>query len=100
MVMPRSRSALSLSRTQAYLKEPFPSSAASYRCCKQTFFGDRKNSATAPLCPAAAQKLGKMILTEPPYLLKLFNRSLVDTTALVDQVACDMLEAGTKDRVG
>ena len=30
MVIPRSRSALSLSRTQAYLKEPLPSSAASY----------------------------------------------------------------------
>ncbi len=29
MVMPRSRSALSLSSTQAYLKEPLPSSAAS-----------------------------------------------------------------------
>lgn len=29
MVIPRSRSALSLSRTQAYLKEPLPSSAAS-----------------------------------------------------------------------
>ena len=31
MVIPRSRSALSLSRTHAYLKEPLPSSAAS--CC-------------------------------------------------------------------
>ncbi len=30
MVIPRSRSALSLSRTHAYLKEPLPSSAASY----------------------------------------------------------------------
>ena len=30
MVMPRSRSALSLSRTQAYLKEPLPNSAASF----------------------------------------------------------------------
>lgn len=33
MVIPRSRSAFSLSRTQAYLKEPLPSSAASYRNC-------------------------------------------------------------------
>ena len=30
MVIPRSRSALSLSSTQAYLKEPLPSSAASF----------------------------------------------------------------------
>jgi hypothetical protein len=29
-VIPRSRSALSLSSTHAYLKEPLPSSAASY----------------------------------------------------------------------
>jgi hypothetical protein len=33
MVIPRSRSALSLSRTHAYLKEPLPSSAASYKGC-------------------------------------------------------------------
>lgn len=30
MVIPRSRSAFSLSKTQAYLKEPLPNSAASY----------------------------------------------------------------------
>ena len=30
IVIPRSRSALSLSKTQAYLNEPFPSSAASF----------------------------------------------------------------------
>jgi hypothetical protein len=31
MVIPRSRSALSLSKTHAYLKEPLPNSAASWR---------------------------------------------------------------------
>jgi len=38
MVIPRSRSALSLSKTQAYLKEPLPSSAASCPVCQQ--YGD------------------------------------------------------------
>ena len=33
MVIPRSRSAFNLSRTHAYLKEPFPSSAASCEAC-------------------------------------------------------------------
>jgi hypothetical protein len=34
MVIPRSRSDFSLSRTHAYLKEPLPSSAASYDSCQ------------------------------------------------------------------
>ena len=34
MVIPRSRSDFSLSRTHAYLKEPLPSSAASYGGCQ------------------------------------------------------------------
>jgi hypothetical protein len=33
IVIPRSRSAFSLSRTQAYLNEPLPSSAASFSNC-------------------------------------------------------------------
>lgn len=37
MVIPRSRSALSLSRTHAYLKEPLPSSAASYTAIQISF---------------------------------------------------------------
>jgi len=39
MVIPRSRSAFSLSRTQAYLKEPLPSSAASCHRSQLRFFG-------------------------------------------------------------
>jgi hypothetical protein len=40
MVIPRSRSALSLSKTQAYLKEPLPSSAASCGAsCQRTAHG-------------------------------------------------------------
>ena len=62
IVIPRSRSAFNLSSTHAYLNEPLPSSAAS--CAGSVGHGE---SATR--------------------LLELLDRTLVDTTALVDKVA-------------
>jgi len=64
MVIPRSRSALSLSRTQAYLKEPLPSSAASSVFCQHAlqnlvFWWGCKNCGVAKIvpCPSASLPL-------------------------------------------
>lgn len=70
MVIPRSRSDLSLSRTQAYLKEPLPSSAAS---CTNLL---------APRLRDFTHNGAKNY----PYLLELLNGTGIDTTALVDEV--------------
>ena len=93
MVIPRSRSALSLSRTHAYLKEPLPSSAAS--CCtlsafvvdeildisdKRNFFRDR------PAVPHHDSNFEENA-GWCAYLLEFLNSTLVDTTAFVDQMS-------------
>lgn len=124
MVIPRSRSALSLSRTQAYLKEPLPSSAASY--CRMVsdcltrddalieiveweraktrrssggvdappkklrsyrkIFGLERGSGHVSSRRKKSMNKGRAIEGSVTNLLELLDGSLVDTTALVDQV--------------
>ena len=69
IVIPRSRSAFSLSRTQAYLNDPFPSSAASFSNYKKY----------------------QSYSTEKTHLL---DGSLVDTTAFVDEMSSSSGLAG------
>ena len=66
MVIPRSRSALSLSKTQAYLKDPLPN--------YNTVIFRR------------ILKYQARITYFVGFLFELFNDTLVNTTALVDQV--------------
>jgi hypothetical protein len=102
MVIPRSRSAFSLSSTQAYLKEPFPNSAASYcgyrllyRPLKRDSHREGKRGQKFAVwnvlladrvvgLEAADRLTRKNFMT---HLLELFDGTLVDTTALIDQMA-------------
>lgn len=72
MVIPRSRSAFNLSSTHAYLKEPLPSSAASFingqqtamtlACCKMEYFEIFQKGYGA----AKASNMGYPTTTAPP----------------------------------
>jgi hypothetical protein len=115
MVIPRSRSDFSLSKTQAYLKEPLPSSAASYDELSVMCSG---RSGWRAVCPSRDKFLAKPSQTlsriatrrgdlvgrrdcigdqttwrrKSAHLLELLDGTLVNSTALVDQV-CDICES-------
>jgi hypothetical protein len=72
IVIPRSRSAFSLSKTQAYLKEPFPISFASYITSRVSDFVRQEKNTGGDGARS--------------YLLKFLDGTRIDTTALVDQV--------------
>ena len=119
MVIPRSRSDFSLSKTHAYLKEPLPSSAAS---CEELSVMCSGRSGWRAACPSRqvprqakrqalsqiATRRGDLVgrkdrseeqtvrCRESAHLLELLDGTLVNSTALVDQV-CDVCESLCSD---
>jgi hypothetical protein len=114
MVIPRSRSDFSLSKTQAYLKEPLPSSAASCHVVSDVLHG---SSGWRVVCPSRGKVLPSQALSQiatrrgglvgrrrdcdegkttsrrnNAHLLELLDGTLVNSTALVDQV-CNVCES-------
>ena len=78
MVIPRSRSALSLSKTQAYLKEPLPIYKG--HIVLSTWFSQQDGG----------RQIGKAMIWTTyflGFLLELLDGTLVNTSAFVNQMA-------------